>query len=363
MSKKLYLFGVAVALATAVACGSGDKSSNPVSPSAGGTVGGGDALANGTTLKVTPPTPLAPANGSTLNTFGPALRITASTFKFQGAGRITHRFQLLNGSTVVAEATTAGTSWVPPNLQNKTHYGWHARGEQGGRFGPWSETWTFTTPDQPEGYIRGNELYDPLYTGKTIGRITGPVTFVPGLGVRLEDFGSYIKYFLPHTLSAGEFSILVTNLEYNTEGGKTKMMAMMEGDDNNSITVNDRRFTIEKRGNPPGVVAWRVLTSNQQIDTVGAERRQVRFNPRSTYLWKTTWGRNRFDLEIKEGGANGRTIYRFGKNYRGVYDPNPHRAFIGGPAGRGGLASGTVPGIIVRQVWISSNPRPAFANR
>ena len=44
-----------------------------------------------------------------------------------------------------------------------------------------------------------------MYTGKTIGRITGPVTFVPGLGVRLESFGSYISSFLPHTLAAGEF--------------------------------------------------------------------------------------------------------------------------------------------------------------
>ena len=35
MSKKLYLCGVAVALATAIACGSGDKSPSPVSPSAG----------------------------------------------------------------------------------------------------------------------------------------------------------------------------------------------------------------------------------------------------------------------------------------------------------------------------------------
>jgi hypothetical protein len=363
MSKKLYLCAVAVALASAVACGSGEKSSSPVSPTAGGTVDAADAGAEGQTLKVTAPTPQTPVNGSTLDTFAPALRITASTFKFQGAGAITHRFQLLNGSTVIAEATTTGTSWVPPNLQNKTTYGWRSRGEQGNRYGPWSATWTFTTPDQPEGYARGNELYDPLYTGKTIGRRIGPTSFVPGLGVRLENFNSYIKYHLPQTLTGGEFSLLVTNLEYNTEGDKTKIMTMIQGDNDQDVTTNDRRFTIEKRGNPPGIIAWRVLTSNQQIDTVGRERVARRFDRRNTYLWKATWGNNRFDLTIKEGGANGNTIYSFGKRYRGVYDPSPHRAFIGGPAGRAGLDSGTVPGIIVRQVWISSNPRPAFANR
>jgi hypothetical protein len=363
MFKKLYLCGAAVALATAVACGSGEKSSSPVSPTAGGAIDDASAGGDGETLKVTAPTPLAPANGSTIDTFGPSLRITAAAAKFQGSGAIAHRFQLLNGSTVLSEATTGGTTWVPPNLQNKTTYGWRARGEQGGRFGPWSPTWTFTTPDQPEGYIRGSEVYDPLYTGKTIGRPVGPVSFVRGVGVRLEGFSSYIKYHLQQTLTGGEFSLLVTNLAFNTEGDKTKIMSMIEGDDDQSITTNDRRFTLEKRGNPAGTIAWRMLTSNEQIDTVGKERVVRQFSPSKTYLWKATWGGNRYDAEIRDGGANGQVIYRFGKNYRGVYDPSPHRAFIGGPAGRAGLDSGTVPGIIVRQVWISANPRPAFANQ
>ena len=76
-----------------------------------------------------------------------------------------------------------------------------------------------------------------------------------------------------------------------------------------------------------------------------------------------TWVGNRFNLLIKDHGANGNTIYNFGKGYGGVYDPNPHVAFIGGPGGRAGADSGTVPGIIVRQVWLSSRPRPSFANK
>ena len=361
MSRQLYLCGLAAALAAAIACGSGDKS--PVSPSGGGTADAGGVGPGGETLKVTVPNPLAPANGSTLKTFAPSLQVTASTPKFQGSGKITHRFQLLNGSTVLADTTTGGTSWVPPNLQNKTTYSWRARGEQGSRFGPWSATWTFTTPDQPEGYVRGNELYDPLYTGKTIGRSVGGTTFVAGLGVRLDGLGSYVKYYLQQTLEAGEFSILATHLDYNTEGGKTKIMAMMQGDNDQDITVNDRRFTIEKRGDPPGIIAWRMLTSRQKIDTVGPERVARRFNPRQTYLWTARWGGGHFNLTIKEGGANGSTIYSFGKSHRGVYDPSPHRAFIGGPAGRGGINSGSVPGVIIRQVWISPRPRPGFANR
>jgi len=275
---------------------------------------------------------------------------------------LAHRFQILSGSTVVAEFRTSGTTWaVDANLNENTTYNWRARGEQGGSFGPWSETWTFTTPEQPEGYIRGNELYDPLFNGRTVGQIVGPVTFIPGVGAKIEGPASYIQYNLPQTLTGGEFSILVTNMRTNTEGDKTKVMAMAEGDAD--ITTNDRRFTIEKRGNPPGVIAWRVLTSNQQIDTVGAERVRREFDPNQTYFWRASWGNNRFDLLIKSGGVSGNTIYSFGKNYRGVYDPNPHRAYIGGPAGRAGLDSGSVDGMIVRQVWISSRPRPSFANK
>jgi hypothetical protein len=357
--KKLVLWGAVAVLSAAIACG-GDDNGNPASPSPAGDITGSDAAADGSTLKATAPIPVSPANGSTPDDFTPALTVNAATAKFVEGQSFTYRFELLQGSTVVQSAATRGRTWTPSNLQNKTTYGWHARAEQGKYFGPWSETWTFTTPDQPEGYIRGSEVYDPLFNGKTIGAIHGPVTFIPGVGVKIEGPSSYIQYNM-QTLVGGEFSLLVTNLRTNTEGDKTKMFAMSEGD--SDITTNDRRFTVEKRGNPAGAIAWRVITSNDQIDTVGRERRIVQFSANNTYFWKATWGSGRFNLLIKNGGADGNTIYSFGKGYRGVYDPNPHRAYIGGPSGRAGADSGSVNDMIIRQVWISSRPRPSFANK
>jgi hypothetical protein len=355
--KKLILSGLAATLAVAIACG-GDKASSPASPSA--TPAGVDTAAgpDGITLKVTAPGQVSPANGATLDTFAPVLTITQSTAKFQEGGVFAYRFQVLNGSTVVKEVRTQALTWTPGGLSNKTTYGWRARAESGSYFGPWSATWTFTTPDKPEGYNRPGELYDPLIDGKTIGQVVGNVEFIPGVGAKLNDLTSYIQYQLPETIASGEISVLVTNLAYNTEGGKTKIMAMSEGFAD--ITTNDRRFTIEKRGDPPGTIAWRVLTSTDQIDTLGAERVPYHFEPSATYLWQATYGGGRFDLTIKE---NGRQIYRFGKNYSGAYDPNPHIAYVGGPGGRAGAQSGTVPGIIVRHLWVSKNPRPAFANQ
>jgi hypothetical protein len=56
-------------------------------------------------------------------------------------------------------------------------------------------------------------------------------------------------------------------------------------------------------------------------------------------------------------------IYSFGKSYCGTYNPDPHMVYAGGPTGRAGPDSGSVPGMIVKQLWMSSRPRPAFANR
>ena len=362
MNKKAYLIAACGLLATVLACS--DKSPSPAAPTpvANGTGSNAPATADGSTLKVPPPTPVSPGNGATTEDFNIVLKVNPVTAKFADVSAFAYRFQVLLNNQVVKEfRTSTTTQWTVTDLENNTTYTWHARAEQGTFFGPWSEPWTFKTPEIPEGYINGGELYDPLYNGKTVGQPVGPVTFIPGVGVKLESLSSYVEYRLPQTVVSGEFSILVTNMIFNTEGNKTKVMAMTEGD--SDITTNDRRFTIEKRGDPPGTVAWRIITSNDQIDTQGAERVVRHFDPSHTYFWKAVWGGNRFNLQIKDGGANGTQIYSFGKGYNGVYDPHPHVAYIGGPGGRAGAQSGTVPGMIIRQVWLSSRPRPSYANK
>lgn len=362
MNKKLYLVAACGLLATALSCS--DKSSSPAAPTpvTNGSGSNAPATADGTTLKTPPPTPVSPANGATAEDFNIVLKVNPVTAKYADVSNFAYRFQVLLNNAVVKEfRTSTSTQWAVSDLDNNTTYTWHARAELGTAFGPWSDNWTFKTPEIPEGYINGGEVYDPLFNGKTVGIIHGAVSFIPGVGAKLEGLTSYIEYRLGQTVVGGEFSILVTNLNFNTEGDKTKIMAQTEGE--SDITTNDRRFTIEKRGNPAGTVAWRIRTSNDQIDTQGAERVTRHFDPSHTYFWKAVWGSNRFNLQIKDGGVNGNQIYSFGKGYNGVYDPNPHVAFIGGPGGRAGADSGTVPGIIVRQVWLSSRPRPSFANK
>jgi hypothetical protein len=290
--------------------------------------------------------------------------------KFGATTAVAYRFQVFNsaGAMVidagnVAEGSGGTSAYVmtTSQLEGDQPYAWQSRVEVQGEGGPWSSRATFVAA-QTTGYMRGNELYDPMINGVTIGQKHGPLTFIPGVGVKLESQLSYVSYLLPQTLTEGEFSILVTGMPANTEGDKTKLFAM--GQNYDDIVTNERRMTVEKRGEPAGVIAWRFITHGDQVDTEGADRRFFNFQASQTYFWQATWRNNRFNLLIREGGVNGTEIYNLGKNFKGrAYDPIPHVIYIGAPVGRSGEGGASVDQAIIRQVWVSARPRPAFANR
>lgn len=355
------------ALALAVACSK--QSSTPASPTATAPTDA-DANPDGSNLKVTAPTPQSPNNNIRPSTPQITLVVGNVTAKFTTDVPLTYTFRVFNAAgTLVHQAgnvpsgagTTAYSIPSTVTLQGETTHTWDARAEGGGSFGPWSARGSFIAPVN-DGYLRGAELYDPLDNGKTVGQIRGPVTFIPGVGIRLNTVLSYVAYVLPITLNEGEFSLLVTNMPANTEGNKTKLMAMAQGFDD--IVTNDRRMTIEKRGDPPGIIAWRFITHGDQIDTEGPERTFYNFQGHLTYFFQATWRNNFFNVLIREGGVNGVTVYEKGKHFEGrAYDPNPHVIYLGAPEGRSGPDGASVEGAIIRQVWVSANPRPAFANR
>lgn len=356
---KLAVTGLAALVALAVGCSR--QTASPTSPS--NAVGaGGNAAADGSTLKVTAPTPVSPINNQLLTDSPPTLTSSASTGKFDAAA-FQYRFQVFNaaGALVQDSGLVGSTSFkVTVDLDSNVRHTWRVRPELEGAFGPWSEVASFVTPDDV-GYIRGNELYDPLTKGKTVGTVNGPVTF-SGAGVRLESQLSYISYELPQTLTEGEFSIITTGMDTNTEGHKTKLFAMAQGF--SDIVTNDRRMTVEKRGDPAGVIAWRFLTHDDAVDTEGPERQFVPFDASETYFWQATWRNNFFNLLIKKGGVNGEIIYEKGKPFQGrPYDPSPHIIYLGAPVGRSGEGGASVDNVTIRQMWVSGRPRPASANK
>lgn len=356
--KRFVLCSATAVLAFAVSCS--QSAETPVAP--GSTTNStAEALpADGSRLKVTAPVPVSPTNNAQVDG-----AVTLVMSKARGTFTDvtpSYEFEVRNSAgAVVYSHRTGGAGAGPDNVAHTVEgalefdqpHTWRARAAFAGEVGPWSSAASFRTPSG--GYLRDNEVFDPLTNGRTVGEIVGPVTFIPGVGVRLDTFFSHIRYKLPRTLVNGEFSMIITNVATNTEGGKTKLFAMSEG--LGDIVTNDRRFTVEKRGDPEGIVAWRFISHEDQIDTEGHERQFVRFDGNLPYLWTAIWN-GRFTVRVQEGGGSGRVVYEKGKNYRGAYDPDPHYAFIGAPVGRSGPDAATVPGMVVRQVWISSRARP-----
>jgi hypothetical protein len=67
---------------------------------------------------------------------------------------------------------------------------------------------------------------------------------------------------------------------------------------------------------------------------------------------------------VKDGGSNasgvnGATIYDIGMpSLKGTYAPGSHYAYLGAPVGRSGSESASIGGVIYRNVYIGSRPRP-----
>ena len=351
----------------ALAVGCAEQAPAPASPSAAAMVSA-EVGPNGETLKSTAPNPQSPVNSEAVKEPQVTLVVENSTTPHADGVALTYRFEVFNsvGTSVYnvgnlvsgAGGTTSHT--ITDTLEAEEPYTWRARSEYQGAFGPWSSAASFIAP-ATNGFINSTGLYDPLINGETVGTLHGDVTFVPGVGIHFPSQLGYVRYELPQAVMEGEFSVLVTNLRTNTEGGKTKLFAMSEGDAD--IVTNDRRVTVEKRGDPPGLIAWRFINHGDAISTDGAERRPVQFDPANDYFWKMEWRNNFFRVLIREGGVNGPEIYNFGKGFQGrAYDPDPHVAFLGAPVGRTGPDGASVDGMIIRQVWLSSLPRPPFAD-
>ncbi len=148
------------------------------------------------------------------------------------------------------------------------------------------------------GFNRAGTLYDPLIHGETVGTIVGSATFIPGKGIKLDNGQSYVKYLLPETISAGEFSMEVEGLMANAPGNKAKVFGMQEGQ--GDFITNRYRVDIQYRGTtgvPPNAIQWRVLYGSStdhdvryEPDTAKRFASVYLLDPGTTYYWKATWG-------------------------------------------------------------------------
>jgi hypothetical protein len=355
----------AAVLAGAIACS--NNSDNPISPSAA-QPGAAAAGPSGETLKATAPTPQSPVNNQQPQGFLTLVAGKATSPFSNSSAAFEYEFEIRRGGNSVAGCTqtvpggpNAAVSYSPTcSLEFDQAYSWRVRAVFQGRHGPWSSDATFRAP--AGGFFRNNEFFDPLTSGTTVGQPAG-VTFIPGVGARMDGFTSKIMYVLDTNLQAGEFSLMTTGVDEGNDGDKTKIMSMQEGF--GDLTTNDYRMTVEKRGRryeTPGAVTWRLIMGDSDEHNgriFDGTRLGISFSDEKWYFWKFTWGNGRAELVVREDGPEGPVIYNTSRGTGGfAYRPVPHVVHIGAPSGRAGEGDATVPGMVVKNVWFSASPRP-----
>lgn len=364
MKKQLLVLCVAAG-SLSVAC----SQTSPTSPGPAASASAEQSNGGGT-LKVDAPTLLSPAHNSQV-VGNPTLSYSAVNGKFASFA-VTYEVDVRNaaGQRVSTTTPTGATSVALAGLAFDALYTWKVRvylSEQ--RYGPWSAERSFRTP--PGQYLNADpEILDPLKTGTSVGQIVGHHTFVPGVGLRLENNESYVAYGLANNLLDGEFSFMATNVDEGNPGDKSKVMSMGEGC-HDDVTDNDYRMTLEVRGaqygGTPGTTSFRIITGDAR-----EEAHQIRDSVRATPSWTRTdtyffkmWWRTgsgqQAGYEIRRGSPTGPlhdwfTVTTSGRPYR----PVPLCAYLGAPGSRGGPGNQTHAGMTVWDVWFSAKPRPAF---
>jgi hypothetical protein len=288
---------------------------------------------------------------------------------------LTYEFQILtSGGTVIPACTTTVTAsgstvTASPTctIEFDANHRWKVRARMGSSaVGPWSADATFRSPIG--GYINGNEIYDPLYNGITVGQRGGSTTFVQNVGLRFNGHDSKVSYELSPNLQQGEISVMVTGIAEDNPGDKTKIFAMQEGN-GGDITDNDYRMTVEKRGrdySTPGATTWRIIMGDSHEENgriFDGARLPVEYSDEKWYFWRFTWGTGRAELTVRENGPNGPVIYNTSRGTGGfAYRPVPHFVHLGTNVGRAGQIDASIPGAIYKNLWVSSRPRPSFPN-
>ncbi len=344
---------VMTCLALVTAC-SDDKSDSPTAP----------------TTRLSPPAIDSPADNQLVNSLRPILVVVNGVSPQAGAR--TYEFQVSNNSAFtstlftrqnVAEGAGKTNVTVDVDLPPPTTYYWRARMTQGSEASDWVSA-KFTT--KQGGYNRPGELLDLLTDSFTVGEPVGSTTFVPGRGIRIENANSYVRYQLPATVAAGQFSMEVEGLAPNGPRGKQAIFSMGQG--TGSITNNPFEMFAQYRGsngNPDNCVAFKAVWGSTayklEFDFAGRASAVMSLNPSTTYFWEGSWTATSYRLLVKAGGINGTTIYdrTITAAGGGPYAPNPHVAYIGSNSSAFGADDGSFAGMIVRNVWLGSGPRPS----
>ncbi len=159
MTLTFWKTGAALAATIALAACSGSPQT-PTSPSAAAG-GAATAAADGSTLKVTAPSLIAPINGARVDTRRPLLSWTPSAGTYVSTTP-SYDVEVSAGGAVVYTATTSLTEHQPTvDTAFDTAYTWRVRAREDGATGPWSVAASFQSSLPGSGVTSGFRTPDP----------------------------------------------------------------------------------------------------------------------------------------------------------------------------------------------------------
>jgi len=322
----LYLFGVCAFTAAAIACSSANPAA-PVPPPPAGA----NAAPDGSTLKVSAPSALAPINDSKLTSEIVTLSARAATPMFQSATPVAlqYRFQVFNAAgTMIENALANSTTYqVTAALVPNSRHTWKVRAESSGEAGPFSPTASFVTLDP-------SIINDPLTNGTTTGaRIGG--TFIPGQGWQSNSLTDAIQWDIAGGCYDCRLEFDVTNI-----GGQEglpyfkdlKFVSMADPGSFGSFgSFRDtpwKMHLIQRADYPTGLeIVWRNGAVNSEGGDPGDHRIKLPDTPISwsssnVYHFRLDWGTTGYNINI-----NGIDVLADGWNY--WYEVAPLRIQLG----------------------------------
>jgi hypothetical protein len=316
-------------IALAISCTS--KASAPLTPTPP-TVSNSD----GSTLKASAPTPQSPINDVRLETFNaPELRAGGSTPTHADSATLQYEFELFNeaGTRIEGPVVRTSPSWVPSVLMDfDKKYSWRVRAIADGAAGPWSPVASFLTPNG--GFIRGQELFDPLTNGRTVGVQHGG-TFLPGQGWQSLSLTDGIDYDLPQTCSDNcKLEFDVTNfgpMEGQFFSADLKWVSMADAGDFGGFTAfrnSPWKMHLVQRGDyPTGIeIVWRNGGAGEDSDPgdhrIKLIQTPIVFKGSNVYHFDLEWATTGYRIFI-----NGREIMEDG--WDNPYAPPRHRISLG----------------------------------
>ena len=218
-------------------------------------------------------------------------------------------------------------------------YYWRVLASSGDLTSEWSATGSFVTVNK--GYVRGQEVYDPLTTGETAGaRIGG--TFVANQGWKATSPSDGIDYDIP-TCSACTVEFDVTDFGKKVGAPLSKdlkWLSMGDGStwgDFSAFRNHGWKMHLEQRGDGDGTgmkLIWRNGREGggDPGDHEGRIEPTMNWRSSAVFHFTITWTQTSYEVWVGEvnadGSLSGNRIW-FQGGFARAYAPPNHRVSIG----------------------------------